>query len=97
MHINPRILRLLGLTTDSEWISAALIKSTFMPNLDKFLQTIWVYTSIIEPQIVNDTLAQVLRVIPAGGATSISHVFDAPIYCKLAHNHISMVDILLVP
>ena len=83
--------------TDNEWISEKHIQGVYAPSMDKFLQMFWVYSSIIEPQIVGDTLAQLLCVIPVktDQNSMISLVFDSPIFCKVAQNYIATIDILI--
>ena len=99
LYVDPRILWLLGLSTTSEWITAEKLEGMYKPSLDKFLQTMWIYTNIIEPQIVGDTRAHLLHVIPVKTEGSegglIAPVFDTPIFCKLALNYIHTFDILI--
>ena len=98
LHISPRILHIFGIITDNEWITLPLVTSDHKPSIDKFLQTMWIYSSIIQPQIMGDTLVHLLciiPVIPEKETSLVSMVFDAPIYCKLMQNHISTIDILI--
>ena len=99
IHISPRILRILGFETiHEEWITTPKLVGKFKPSMDKFLQTMWIYSSIIMPQICADTLAQVLRVIPVKlnkDESTVAVVYDSPIFCKLSQNHISTIDIVI--
>ena len=49
LHVSPRVLRLLGIVTENEWITATILHSIHKPSIDKFLQTMWIYSNIIQP------------------------------------------------
>jgi len=97
--ISPRILRILGIRIAQPWIMDVKVEGIYKTGLDKFLQTLWIYSDIIQAQFVGDTLAHVLRIIPIKSKKSdndtIGMVFDTPIFCKLSKDILSTVDILI--
>ena len=97
--ISPKILRILGIRISQPWITNKKVEGIFKTGLDKFLQTLWIYSNIIQPQYVGDTLAHVLRIIPVKSKKSdndtIGMVFDSPIFCKISYDILSTIDILI--
>ena len=98
LHVSPRVLRLLGIVTENEWITATVLHSIHKPSIDKFLQTMWIYSNIIQPQFVGDTLAHLLRIIPVlpdKDTALVTPNLEPLVWCKLAQNYIPTVDILI--
>jgi hypothetical protein len=60
------------------------VEGIFRTGLDKFLQTLWIYSDIIQAQYVGNTLAHVLRIIPVRSKKSdndiIGMVFDTSFF-----------------
>jgi len=63
-----------------------------------FIDTFFVYSDILEPQIVGDTVAQLLRTVPTSsyntGYTSVN--FESPHYIKLCSTRISTINIKIL-
>ena len=70
-------------------------------NLQFSLSTLWVYTDIIEPVVVGDTMANLLRIVPVKGISSgsdsktIIRVYERPHYVNLATNPFQIVEVML--
>ena len=98
LYLSPRIFRLFGIVSPKPVVTTQTLVGTYTPSMNKFLQTMWIYTSIIQPQYVGDQLAHLLRIIPVlehGPGKLIGIHYDNPIYVKLTHNNITEIDILI--
>ena len=76
------------------------------PNLSFSLSTLWVYTDIIEPVVVGDTMANLLRIVPVKGggggeggegwdSKTVIRIYERPHYVNLATNRFQIVEIML--
>jgi hypothetical protein len=97
MYMHPKIFRFLGIRTNKPWVTGAGLTGKYSAGIDKFLQTMWIYTSIIEPQYVVEDKVHLLKVVPVLSVDNslISVTYDSPDYCKLATNRLNAVDIVI--
>ena len=70
----------------------------FEPAMNMHLPTLFIYSPIIEYQSVGDTSAPLLALAPNQGAFAsyCFYKYDRPLYCKLAHNYISDLEIQIL-
>ena len=70
----------------------------FEPAMNLHLPTLFIYSPIIEYQSVGDTSAPLLALAPIQGAfgSYCFYKYDRPLYCKLAHNYISDLEIQIL-
>ena len=70
----------------------------FAPSMNMHLPTLFIYSPIIEYQSVGDTSAPLLALAPIQGAfgSYCFYKYDRPLYCKLAHNYISDLEIQIL-
>ena len=64
LFLSPKIFRIFGIVAPSPWITTTKLTGVNKPGLDKFLQTMWIYTDIIQAQYVGDVQTPLLRVVP---------------------------------
>ena len=81
-----------------EWshsFNKSLVYSTYPPDLTAGFNTLFVYCNIIQPQIVGNTLAPLLRTVPISGSfgSSVSSVFLSPHYIPLRNKSFETVEI----
>lgn len=69
----------------------------YPPDLRGGIDSLFVYSDIVEPQIVGDTKAPLLRIIPVSGSFSelIDRVFVAPHYVPVLCKQLSTVQITI--
>ena len=98
--LSHKIFRIFGMVAPSEWITTIKLTGVNKPGLDKFLQTMWIYSDMIEAQYVGDVQTPLLRVVPVptkkqDSNKTIGVVYDYPLFCKLKTSNINTVDILI--
>ena len=99
LFMSPKIFRIFGMIPPQPWITTTKLTGIHKPGLDKFLQTMWIYTDIIEAQYVGDVQTPLLRVVPVvakkDSSKTIGIVYDFPLFFKLKTSSINTIDILI--
>jgi hypothetical protein len=99
LFLSPRIFRIFGMVPPSEWITTTELIGVNKPGLDKFLQAMWIYTSIIEAQYVGDVQTPLLRVVPIvpkkDTNNTIGVVYDWPLFFPLSTHNLNTIDFLI--
>lgn len=67
VEFSPGIEKALGFRENSSGVAS------HFPTLDKRVQNLFLYTSIIQPQLIGDHYSQVLKIIPVTGAVGTIH------------------------
>ena len=97
--LSPRIFRIFGMAPPSEWIATTKLTGVNKPGLDKFLQTMWIYTDMIQAQYVGNVQTPLLRVIPVAtkkdGSRTVGVVYDYPLFCKMKSGRLDTLDFLI--
>ena len=67
----------------------------YAPDVRGGIDSLYVYSDICEPQIVGDSLEQVLRIVPVGGEYGelVDKVFVSPHYINVLKKSFSTIDI----
>ena len=91
-------MRIFGIQSLGPWITVVRTEGIYSPGLDKFLQTLWIYTSIIEPQLVGNSLAHLLRVVPvriSATESTMSAIYNNPVMLTVVQSNLSKIDITI--
>ena len=104
LQTTSNLALLLGYGSDSQkkWVTIPKGVNTRMADLTRGWTNIFVYTDIVEYQIVGDTLAPLLRVIPMKNYTTIgridhyTHVFNNPHYVPIGRHFIETIHVDLM-
>lgn len=76
---------------------SASFDSPFVADPHADFKLIYIYTDIVEPQIVGDTVAPLLRVVPVKGQDGemIHELFDRPHYIPLARKSFQTIETVI--
>ena len=90
--LGEAIQRILGF--DSSVISAGEIEASSAVDLDP-LHSIYVYCDLIEPRVVGDKMAQLLRVVPVEGGSGqmVTRIYENVHYTPLQRKSFETVEI----
>ena len=97
VELSETLVKLLGFTKTSVFTKGTRIAADIY-NLQLSLSSLWVYTDIVEPTIVGDSVANLLRIIPVEntakvGRRTVVRLYERPHYLKIMNNNIGMVEI----
>jgi len=69
--------------------------TSYPPDLRGGIQTMFIYSDIVKPTIIGDTMARILRTCPVQGKFGevISKTFDRPHYVPISINSINSIEI----
>lgn len=94
IHLTPKLAHILGFKwpdiTKSSW-------ADYPVDLKGGFESLYGYTNIIEPQIVGDIVAPLLRIVGIEGANEqiIDKIFDTPHYIPVLYNDISDIEVCI--
>lgn len=88
--MGDELARLLGAPVDTP-----VRKVLYSPDITGGFNSLYVYTDIIEHQLVGDTAAPLLRCVPVQGKTHdfITIIYDEPHYVPINKHHIETIHI----
>ncbi|KAK6175875.1 hypothetical protein SNE40_014252 [Patella caerulea] len=95
VHLSKNLARIFGFMKANEFTSS--VKSDTKVDLDSNFHNIYIYTDIIENQLVGDTSAPLLRAIQVDLAkpfgTAVYKTFDNPYYIPVNKHYIDTVEL----
>ena len=96
IRMSPHIQYMLGFKHQVYRISDTFKEeAAFPPDLRAGIDSLFVYCDIIEPQIIGNNRAQVLRIVPVTGdyGSVIDKVFIAPHYVSVLNKNFSSIHV----
>ena len=95
--LSPRMAELLGYpSTEKGYTISKSEKASLLPQLEGSAHSLYVYSSVVENQLVGDTVAPLLRVVcPAANqmGEKVTEKYIRPYYVPVNTNYIDTVDI----
>ena len=97
VDLSPRMSQLLGFTKDyTSYTITQSKKAPFMPHLEGNAHSLYVYSSIVDHQIVGDVVAPLLRVVCPDAdklGQTVSEKYIKPHYLPVNNSYIDTIDI----
>ena len=93
MVLSKHLAYMLGFK--SNYLNAKLNKAQYPPDLRGGIDSLFVYSDIVQPQVVGDSMQPLLRILPVGGRYGeiIHRVFVAPHYIDVLQKDFSSISI----
>ena len=99
VHLSPRMAELLGYpATDKGYTLTTSGRAPMLPQLEGNAHSLYIYSSVVENQLVGDTIAPLLRVVcPVSDkmGEKISEKYIRPYYVPVYANYIDTIDITI--
>lgn len=104
VEMSPQLCNILGFDyysspvggpdSSTSYYTNTSVYGEYPPNLDP-IKNLFIYTDIIPPQHVGDTMVPLIRCVRVKGDHSdyVEKIYDRPHYIKLAQNNISSIEI----
>jgi hypothetical protein len=97
VELSPRMSHLLGFTNDqTSYILTQTEKAKFLPHLEGNAHSLYVYSSIVDHQIVGGLVAPLLRVVCPDAdklGQTVSEKYIKPHYLPVNNSYIDTIDI----
>jgi hypothetical protein len=97
VELSPRMAQLIGFTKDqTEYVIKRTEKASFMPQLEGNAHSLYIYSSIVDHQIVGDVVAPLLRVVCPDAdklGQLVSEKYIKPHYLPVNSSYIDTIDI----
>jgi hypothetical protein len=95
--LSPRMAELLGFpATEKGYTTSTTQKAPLLPQLEGNAHSLYIYSSVVDNQLVGDTVAPLLRVVcPAADqmGAKVTEKYIRPYYMAVNTNYIDMIDI----
>jgi hypothetical protein len=97
VELSPRMSQLLGFKKDyTSYIITRTEKAEFMPHLESNAHSLYVYSSIVDHQILGDVVAPILRVVCPDAnklGQTVSEKYIKPHYLPVNSSYIDTIDV----
>ena len=98
LYLPQSIAKVLGLPktiSKSTWYTGGDMFGCAVPNLQQGISSMYLYCSLVEPNLVGDTLAPLLRIVPINGqfGENFTRVYDTIIYQPVKKSVVQNVEI----